>query len=57
LQDGIERELTLKECAIIASYPADFKWAKRAYQLIGNSVPPNLMKAVAEHIKYLLKNK
>ena len=37
-----------------ASFPKSFKWAGNKLDItnrIGNSVPPLLMKAVAEHIK------
>jgi DNA (cytosine-5)-methyltransferase 1 len=48
------RALTIDEAKIIGSFPDDFKFIG-AYQeqwaRIGNSVPPNLMKAIAEHIK------
>lgn len=48
------RKLTIPEIKRIGSFPDDFKligtfheqWAR-----IGNSVPPNLMKAIAEHIR------
>jgi DNA (cytosine-5)-methyltransferase 1 len=48
------RKLTIPEAKRIGSFPDDFKligsfhekWAR-----IGNSVPPNLMRAIAEHIK------
>jgi len=48
------RKHTISEIKRLASFPDDFKligdfcerWAR-----IGNSVPPNLMKAIAEHIK------
>lgn len=37
-----------------ASFPADYRWSGKTVDIknrIGNSVPPNLMKAIAEHIK------
>lgn len=52
--DGKERDLTLEECVKLASFPDTFKWPgspKKAYARIGNSVPPNLMRAIAEHIR------
>ena len=55
LENGSERELTLIECAAIGSYPPAFKWGKRAYQRIGNSVPPLFMRAIAEHVAGLLR--
>lgn len=51
LEDGIERELTVEECSRLASYPDTWLWGPRAYQRIGNSVPPNFMRAIAEHIR------
>jgi DNA (cytosine-5)-methyltransferase 1 len=49
-----ERYLTIAEMKRIASFPDDFKFIgdrKQIVARIGNSVPPNLMKAIAEHIK------
>jgi DNA (cytosine-5)-methyltransferase 1 len=48
-----ERYLSLSEMKRIASFPDDFKFTDRKHgvERIGNSVPPNLMKAIAEHIK------
>jgi DNA (cytosine-5)-methyltransferase 1 len=54
---GKERELTLAECATVASFPPDFKWGSKAYQCIGNSVPPLLMKAIAAHIRSEILNR
>ena len=47
------RPLTLLEWKRIGSFPDDFQFTdkKNGCQRIGNSVPPNLMKAIAEHIK------
>lgn len=48
------RSLTTKELKRIQSFPDAFKFVgcrRDAIQRIGNSVPPNLMKAIAEHIK------
>jgi DNA (cytosine-5)-methyltransferase 1 len=47
------RPLNLDEWARIGSFPDDFIFTdkKDGCQRIGNSVPPNLMKAIAEHIK------
>ena len=45
--------LTTQQCSRIASYPDSFIWPTNlaeARARIGNSVPPNLMKAIAEHI-------
>jgi DNA (cytosine-5)-methyltransferase 1 len=49
-----ERYLTIPEMCRIASFPDPFRWVggrKDAIMRIGNSVPPNLMRAIAEHIK------
>ncbi len=48
-----ERYLSLSEMKRIASFPDDFKFTDRKHgvERIGNSVPPNLMRAIAEHIK------
>jgi len=47
------RALNSKELARLSSYPDNFKFldADSAKERIGNSVPPNLMKAIALHIK------
>jgi DNA (cytosine-5)-methyltransferase 1 len=48
------RKLTIPEIKRIASFPDDFKLIgkfKDKWARIGNSVPPNLMRAIAEHIK------
>jgi DNA (cytosine-5)-methyltransferase 1 len=49
------RKLSIAEIKALASYPEEFqlvgsyraRWAR-----IGNSVPPLLMKAIADHIRY-----
>jgi len=48
-----ERYLSMNELKAGASFPQsfDFTSRKNAIQRIGNSVPPNLMRAIAEHIK------
>ena len=51
LINGVQRELTLQECGRIASFPDSFRWSSHAYGQIGNSVPPNLMRAIAEHVR------
>lgn len=48
------RQLTIQEAGIIQGFPANFKWVgvkADAKKRIGNSVPPNLMRAIAKHIK------
>ena len=47
-------KLTIPEIRRIGSFPDDFKFIgtfKEKWARIGNSVPPNLMRAIAEHIK------
>ena len=42
------------EASLCQSFPKDFKWVgspNQRWQRIGNSVPPNLMRAIALHIK------
>jgi DNA (cytosine-5)-methyltransferase 1 len=50
-----KRFLNLSECKRVASFPDKFEFIgdfrKQIIARIGNSVPPNLMKAIAEHIK------
>ena len=47
------RPLSTLERKRIGSFPDDFKFTdwKNAVLRIGNSVPPNLMRAIAEHVK------
>jgi DNA (cytosine-5)-methyltransferase 1 len=50
----VPRHLTVMEAAVIQGFPAGFVWhgtKSSAKERIGNSVPPLLMKAIAEHIK------
>lgn len=49
--NGIERELTLEESSIIGSFPSEWRWGPRAYQRIGNSVPPLFMRAIARNLR------
>jgi len=47
------------EAALLQSFPHDYKWIGKPSQIwarIGNSVPPNLMKAIALHIKENILN-
>lgn len=49
-----EEQWGIKSYIYAASFPNDFKWAGKTVDIknrIGNSVPPNLMRAIAEHIK------
>lgn len=48
------RCLGLRECAAIQTFPSDFVFAGRPrsqYQQVGNAVPPNLAKVVAERVR------
>lgn len=48
------RTLTIEELKRGASFPDDFLFAGKfddQWQRIGNSVPPNLMRAIAEHVR------
>lgn len=48
------RHITILEASCLQSFPESFKFAKardKAKELIGNSVPPNLMKAIAIHVR------
>ncbi len=49
------RYLTIEEAKILQSFPERFQIDK--YSLIGNSVPPNLMKAIAEHVRETILDK
>lgn len=51
--DG-DRYLSIDAAKAIASFPKSFHFTGKyaeAWERIGNSVPPNLMRAIAEHIK------
>ena len=50
----IPRKLTVQEAACIQSFPESYRFAGNkgeAQMRIGNSVPPNMMRAIAEHIR------
>jgi len=53
LDDGKVRDMLPAEAARLASFPESFRFAIAGdeQKRIGNSVPPNLMKAIAEHIR------
>ena len=39
--------------AVLSSFPEDYRWVGTVYETqerIGNSVPPNFMRAIAEHV-------
>jgi DNA (cytosine-5)-methyltransferase 1 len=51
---GEEHRPTTQELARVASFPESFAWAGNAneqWNRIGNSVPPNLMLAIAQTIR------
>ena len=54
-----KRKLTIQEVQTIASFPAEFRFIGdgEAWERIGNSVPPNLMRAIAEHIDFNILRK
>lgn len=55
-----DRMLTGRECARLASFPDSFQFVGTWQQItsrIGNSVPPNFMKAIAEHLKLMVIDK
>lgn len=52
---GREREMGLLECSLVGSFPPEFVWGRDAYARIGNSVPPLFMRAIATHVRGLLK--
>jgi DNA (cytosine-5)-methyltransferase 1 len=48
------RFISVPEMAQLASFGIEYKWQgspKQAVERIGNSVPPNLMRAIAEHVR------
>ena len=48
------------EAALLQSFPKNFKWTgkpRQRWERIGNSVPPQLMKHIALHIKNQILNK
>lgn len=51
------RVFSIRELARGASFPDNFIFKEDGACRIGNSVPPNLMKAIAEHIKINILNK
>ena len=51
---AVPRQLTIQEAGILQGFPDNFIWRgtkSEAKERIGNSVPPNFMKAIAEHIR------
>jgi DNA (cytosine-5)-methyltransferase 1 len=54
------RRLTIKELKRVSSFPDDFILLgdyKQQWERIGRAVCPNMMKAIAEHIRYKILNK
>jgi DNA (cytosine-5)-methyltransferase 1 len=54
------RQITIEEAKRLATFPDYFKFIgeyRNQWARIGNSVPPNLMKAIAEHIKINILSK
>jgi DNA (cytosine-5)-methyltransferase 1 len=54
------RRLTITELKRVHTYPDDFILTgdyKQQWERIGRSVPPNMMKAIAEHVRYRILNK
>ena len=51
-----QRYISLSEAKRLSSFPDDFKFTcrKKGIERIGNSVPPELMRSIAEHIKSLM---
>ena len=58
-KEDLYRRLSVRECARIQTFPDDFIFyyndVATAYKMIGNAVPVNLAKAVAEQIKNSLE--
>lgn len=59
-QEDLYRRLSIRECARIQTFPDDFifyyKKVAAGYKMIGNAVPVNLAKFLAESIKSQIKN-
>lgn len=61
-KEHLYRRLSVRECARIQTFPDDFKFhydnVTAGYKMIGNAVPVNLAKFMADNIKdQILKNK
>ena len=57
--NGIDN-MTIPELKRVSSFPDDFKLLgdyKQNWERIGRAVPPNMMKAIAEHIRYCILDK
>lgn len=56
--DGAERRPTLQEFQALGSFPVPFMFAgsrEDGVERIGNSVPPLLMRAIAAHVRGLIR--
>lgn len=54
----IARRLSIKEAAVLQSFPLEYRWTGskgKVLKGIGNSVPPLFMKAIASHVRKLLR--
>jgi len=52
--DGLERQFSRDEAKTLQSFPESFRFAGNhceIWQMVGNSVPPLFMKAIAGHIR------
>jgi len=50
----VPRQLTDVEAGVLSSYPESYRWVGSKQEIterIGNSVPPNFMRAIAEYIR------
>lgn len=55
--DGPQRRLSVRECARVQTFPDSFQFTGKTihkYKQIGNAVPPQLAKHIAESVKTLL---
>jgi len=48
--NGIRKPL-IPEIAHLGSFPPDYRWNRGAWERIGNSVPPLMMRSIARHIR------
>lgn len=54
------RRLTITELKRVSSFPEDFVLTgtyQQQWERIGRAVPPNMMKAIAEHVRYFILDK
>lgn len=59
-KEHLYRRLSIRECARIQTFPDDFKFyydhVSAGYKMIGNAVPVNLARHMADNIKFQLEN-